>query len=192
METFDCIVSRRSIRSYSDEMVNSNDLNKILEAASYAPSGMNNQKWQFTAIQNNEIINKLNETMKQEILKIPMDENANQLMKFLNKKANDENGNFFYDAKTIVIVSNDKNNPTASADSALAMGNMMLMANDLGLGSVWLNQLNYIGNWPEILKYLNSIGIPEDHVVYGTLAIGYGKGESLKPLERKAKIKIIS
>ena len=48
------ILSRRSIRNYSDKQVSETDLHAILKAAVHAPSGMNYQTWHFTAIQNAE------------------------------------------------------------------------------------------------------------------------------------------
>lgn len=191
METFDCIISRRSVRDYTDEMVKVEDLKKILEAGSYAPSGMNKQTWRFIAIQKNENIQKLDETMKEAILNIPKNNEPNKYMEYLLSKAKDPNASFFYNAKTIILVTNEIENPNAEADSALAMGNMMLMAHDLGLGSVWLNQLGGICHLPELKVLLNSFTLPTGYKVYGTLGVGYAKEKISAPLPRKSDILII-
>lgn len=49
-EVLENIKSRRSVRTYTEQQVSAENLNLILEAATYAPSGMNYQTWHFTAI----------------------------------------------------------------------------------------------------------------------------------------------
>ncbi len=58
------IKSRRSVRTYTEQQVSAGDLNLILEAAAYAPSGMNFQTWHFTAIQDAAVLTELNEKIK--------------------------------------------------------------------------------------------------------------------------------
>lgn len=53
-ETLQTIKARRSVRAYTEQQVSAEDLNLILEAATYAPSGMHLETWHFTAIQNKE------------------------------------------------------------------------------------------------------------------------------------------
>ena len=63
-EVLENIKSRRSVRTYTERQVSAGDLNLILEAAAYAPSGMNFQTWHFTAIQNAAVLTELNEKIK--------------------------------------------------------------------------------------------------------------------------------
>ena len=63
-EVLENIKSRRSVRTYTERQVSAGDLNLILEAAAYAPSGMNFQTWHFTAIQNAAVQTELNEKIK--------------------------------------------------------------------------------------------------------------------------------
>lgn len=60
-EVLENIKSRRSVRTYTEQQVSAENLNLILEAATYAPSGMNYQTWHFTAIQDADILRELNE-----------------------------------------------------------------------------------------------------------------------------------
>lgn len=53
------IMPRRSVRSFKPDQIKDEELNKILEAAIYAPSGMNKQSWKFTAIQNSSKVEEL-------------------------------------------------------------------------------------------------------------------------------------
>ena len=60
-EVLENIKSRRSVRTYTERQVSAGDLNLILEAAAYAPSGMNFQTWHFTAIQDAAVLTELND-----------------------------------------------------------------------------------------------------------------------------------
>lgn len=63
-EVLENIKARRSVRTYTEQQVSAGDLNLILEAAAYAPSGMNFQTWHFTAIQDAAVLTELNEKIK--------------------------------------------------------------------------------------------------------------------------------
>lgn len=63
-ETLQTIKARRSVRAYTEQQVSAEDLNLILEAATYAPSGMHLETWHFTAIQNKEVLEELNDKSK--------------------------------------------------------------------------------------------------------------------------------
>ena len=69
---------------------------------------------------------------------------------------------------------------------------MMLMANALDLGSVWINQLRWLGENPVLLDAMRELGLEEDERVYGALAIGYADSEDglpiRKPLDRTGNI----
>ena len=64
-EVLENIKSRRSVRAYTEQQVSAEDLNLILEAATYAPSGMNFQTWHFTAIQDAAVLTELNENLRE-------------------------------------------------------------------------------------------------------------------------------
>lgn len=63
-ETLQTIKARRSVRAYMEQQVFAEDLNLILEAATYAPNGMHLETWHFTAIQNKEVLKELNDKIK--------------------------------------------------------------------------------------------------------------------------------
>src|SRR5690554_2426558 len=163
------ILTRRSIRKYQDKQIKLIELQAILEAGSFAPSGMNKQSWKFTAIHNKKILKEVNETIRQTIL---MNEN-NPYYKRLSEKARDVNVNFLYNASTYVLVSNSKTNYNSMADSALAIGNMMLAAHSLGIGSCWLNQLPRLSEYQPMKQLLIKLAVPKNHVVYGSVVFGY-------------------
>lgn len=82
---------------------------------------------------------------------------------------------------SLVIVSNDPTQWWAGMDCACAIENMFLAARSLGIGSCWINQLGTTCDDPEVRAYLTSLGVPENHKVYGCVALGYqAEGVSLK------------
>lgn len=68
-EVLENIKARRSVRAYTDRQVSEEDLQAILEAATFAPSGMHLETWHFTAIQNADKLAELNERIKALLLK---------------------------------------------------------------------------------------------------------------------------
>ena len=117
-ETIQTLLTRRSIRKYQDIQVKENDLNLILKAGSYAPTGMGDQPWHFVAIQNPEV--------KERLLRICREKNG-------------DNGDPFYGAPTIILVFVNMEACQPVKDGAQALGNMANAAASLGLGSCWIN-----------------------------------------------------
>lgn len=164
------ILTRRSIRAFSEKDIERTDLEQILKAGLYAPSGMNRQTWQFTAIVNRDKI---------------------QLLAKLIEKKLERKGYNFYNPSVIVLVSNEKTSAWAKEDSACALENMFLAAHSLGIGSVWINQLKDICDDTEIRQYLNEMGIPVEHNVYGVAALGYAVNEPHQDVVKKGIVKIV-
>jgi nitroreductase len=98
------------------------------------------------------------------------------------------NSNFLYNAPTFVIVSHLKNDGNALPDSALAMGNMMVAAHSLGIGSCWVNQLPGMTNMPLIMELLRELDIPENHIVFATAVFGYSDEV---PKQKEPRLEII-
>ncbi|MBR0596991.1 nitroreductase family protein [Sinanaerobacter chloroacetimidivorans] len=185
------IMTRRSIRKFRSEQITDQELQDILLAGSYAPSGMGLQTWKFTAIQGRDAMQKVNESIRQALLSIPVTAETHPYVASLIEKAKDETADFLYHAPTYIIVSNLKDSGNAMPDSALAIGNMMLAAHSLGVGSCWLNQLPGLTHMPVIRQLLNELDIPENHIIYGTVVLGYPADEPNPAAPRKDVINII-
>ena len=149
-EVLENIKSRRSVRTYTEQQVSAENLNLILEAATYAPSGMNYQTWHFTAIQDADILRELNEKIKGAFAK--SDEPR------LQERGHSETYCCYYHAPTLVIVSNEPTQWWAGMDCACAIENMFLAAHSLGIGSCWINQLGTTCDDPEVREYITSLG----------------------------------
>lgn len=168
-EVMENIKTRRSCRSFTDQSICKEDLDRILEAGIYAPSGMNRQTWQFTVLRKKENIRKL----------------ARTVADVLGRGADYD----FYDPVVFVLVSNERENPNGAADVACALENMFLAAHDVGIGSCWINQLKEICDEKEIRELLDSYGIPENHVVWGCASLGYPAGPAKEAVKNPSVIK---
>lgn len=179
------IFTRRSIRNYQETQVSEEDLNQILKAAVYAPSGSNSQTWLFTAIQDKNVLQKLNELVRRGFLEWQPGEKEYPAKLGAKKRAESEAFNFYYHAPTLVIASNVPDYANAMADCSAALQNIFLSAHSLGLGSCWINQLTWLNSNAGVREYLAELGLPKEHVICGAAAIGYRSGELPKAPARK-------
>ena len=164
-ETLQTIFTRRSIRSFTDQPISKEYLDLLVQAALCAPSGMGLQTWQFTVVSSREKIDRL----------------AQVIGKTLNRENYD-----MYRPAALIIPSNEKESRFGKEDDACAMENIFLAAHSLGIGSVWINQLQGICDESAVREVLRELQIPDSHVVYG-LAAG-----PVKEKERTGKVVVIS
>lgn len=179
------IMERRSIRSYTGEQISDEALDTILKAAIYAPSGSNSQSWQFTVLQNKSILERLNQEIREAFQKLEVDESTYRSLVGGKKASVNSDYSFYYHAPTLIIASNVKTYPNAMADCAAAIQNMLLTAHGLDLGSCWINQLTWFGDKPKVRATLTELGVPENHVICGSVAVGYRAGQLPKAPARK-------
>lgn len=184
----DFIKSRRSTRKFKNEAVPEELVEQVVEAGRYAPSGGNSQSTHFIVIENRSVLTKLADLAKAEFAK--MEITPGMYKSIVNSINASKNGNyvFHYNCPVLIVTTNKKNYGNNIADCACALENMMLMANSLDLGSVWINQLRWLNENPILLEAMREIGLENDERVYGALALGYADSEdglpSRKTLER--------
>ena len=165
-EIMNVMKERRSIRKFKPDMPSKEDLNQIIEAGLYAASGMGKQAAIIVAVTNKELRDKLSE---------------------MNRRIGgwEEGFDPFYGAPAVLVVLADKNCPTHVYDGSLVMGNLMLAAHDLGIGSCWIHRAKeeFETEWGKEL--LKSLGISGEYVGIGHCALGYADGEIPKAAKRK-------
>ncbi len=164
------LLTRRSVRAFLEKEIPEEELNQILKAAIYAPSGMGRQTWQFTAVTNRAKIQRLASVIAREL---------------------GRDGYTMYDPQVIILPSNAKDSPYGKEDNACALENIFLAAWSFGIGSVWINQLRDICDRPDVRGLLNEWGIPDNHVVYGIAALGYPSSEPKKEVQKIGKTMIV-
>jgi nitroreductase len=174
-----CIRGRRSIRKYKAKRVPKTLIEKILEAATYAPSGMNAQPWRFVVIEDRETIARLSNRTKAILLG---QEWGNEFRHMLAS----EHDVIFYGAPLLILICVQKSEEWKSVnllDCGLAAQNMFLKAHELGLGSCFIGFGNFLNGDCEALE---SVGIPADHELIAPLVFGYPAEEpQTKPRETK-------
>lgn len=159
----DVILTRRSIRCYQKQQISSNELETILEAGSYAPSGKNQQSAKAVVVQSKTVMQKLVR---------------------LAKAAAHVEQNPFYDAPTVVLVFADAVNLTPMEDGCNAIENMMLAAHALGLGSCWIYAAKVLFSTEEGVQLQKEWGLSEAYQIVGSFAVGYPAGEIPLPKPR--------
>ena len=168
MDAMQCLLERRSIRNFTNQKIAREDLEKIVKAAYHAPSARNRQEWQFTVVQNDEKIEALAACLR---VKLGRDEGYN-----------------FYRPNVLILCSIKNDNPHGIEDCAVAMENIMLAAHSLGIGSCWINQFKGVCDDANVRKELDKIGVPSDHVIYGTAALGYAAEDATRNFEKNENV----
>jgi nitroreductase len=177
-ETLKVIRERRTTRRFKAEQIKEEELQTIIEAGIYAPSAHNKQSWNFTVIQNADLIEELNIESK-EAAKNFTDE-------IINKMANNDKFNAFYGAPTVIIVSGDKNGLMPQVDCAAATENMLIAAEALGIGSCWNGFVSILFNSEKGAEYKSKLNIPEGYTPYYAVLLGYKDARISNAPERKA------
>lgn len=190
-EAIQNMITRRSIRAFTDEKVKLDDLQTILMAGSFAPCGKGLQNWRFTAVQNETTLKQVNEAIRLAYLTYPVDASTHPHVLNMIEKAENQQADYMYGAPIFVMVTHLKEESNAMADSALAIGNMMLAAHSLGLASCWLNHLPRLTHQPIVQELLSTLRIPDNHIVYGSFVLGYAKEVVRNVAPRKDVIHII-
>lgn len=165
-ELLEVIKTRRSIRKYKPDMIPKEIIDKIVEAGTYAATGMGQQSPIILAVTNKEVRDKMSKW------------NADIIGKDIDP---------FYGAPVVLVVLADKNRPTAVYDGSLVMGNLMLEAHELGIGSCWIHRAKEEFESEEGKELLKSLGIEGEYVGIGHCVLGYVDGEYPEILARKEK-----
>ncbi len=154
----DVLFKRRSIRKYTDQSVSEKQIEQIIRAGMAAPSAGNQQPWHFIVIRDREMLDQITTFHPYA-----------QMLKESNC--------------AIVVcgdVSLEKHERYWVQDCSAATQNMLLMAHDLGLGSVWLGVFPVEERVQPLRKLLN---LPEGVIPLAVLPVGY-PAESKKPADR--------
>ena len=163
-ETIRNLKERRSVRAYRPEQISEEQLQAILEAGTYAPSGMGRQAAIMVAIQDKETIAKLSR-MNAAVMGADIDP--------------------FYGAPTVVVVLADRSHFTWFEDGCLVMGNLMNAAYAVGVDSCWIHRAKEVFASEEGQAMLKSWGIEGDYVGIGNCILGYRAGDLPEAKPRK-------
>lgn len=163
-EKIQALKTRRSCRSYKSDMIPKDVIAEIIEAGTYAATGMGKQSPIIIAVTDKEMRDKLSK-MNAAVMGADMDP--------------------FYGAPVVLIVLADKSIPTYLYDGSLVMGNLMQAASDLGIASCWIHRAKEEFESAEGKEILASLGITGDYEGIGHCILGYAASEIPAAAPRK-------
>ena len=164
-EALDVLKNRRSIRKYRKEQITEEQLEQILEAGTWAPTGMGKQSPVMVVVQKQELIQKLSK-MNAAVMGVDTDP--------------------FYGAPTVIVVLADKSLAgTYLEDGSLVMGNLLNAAYAVGVDSCWIHRAREVFQTEEGLALLKEWGLNENYVGIGNCILGYRDYEYPQAKPRK-------
>jgi nitroreductase len=181
MNTLEAIKTRRSTRKFKARAVEMEKLQQIVEAGRFGPTGGNAQGNHFFVISNATVLMMLKDMVQTAFAKMELRDDLYKSLKNSIMLSQKGNYSFSYNAPVLIVVANKKDYGNNMADVACAVENMMLAANELDLGSCYINQLKWLNEEPSIRGYLGTLGLKDDERVYASVASGYADTESGLP-----------
>ena len=165
-QTINDILSRRSCKAYRDEMPTKEQLDTVIEAGLYAASGRN---------------------MQGAIMLCVTDKVLRDRLSKLNAGVMGASMDPFYNAPAVIVVLADKTVRTSVYDGSLVMGNLMLAAHSIGLGSCWIHRAKEEFESETGKELLRKWGVEnaENYVGIGHCLLGYRACDYPKASPRK-------
>lgn len=152
-ETIRDLLTRRSVRSYSDRQVPDELVDKIAEAGIWAPTAAGRQHTKLVILTDKELIGEISA---------------------MNAAVMGSSGDPFYGARTIIIVFSDGNDGCCVEDGALVMGNLLNAAHALGVDSCWIHRAKEVFDTARGRQLKALWGVPDSYIGIGNCILGYG------------------
>jgi len=208
-QVLELIRSRRSKRLFKDKPVERDVLEKILEAARFAPSQHNDQSTEFIVIQDTKIIHEITALTAEGIGKLA-GYTKNPIGRMMMRRALGRRGAgtvfelapeleglvslfksgtdwILRKAPTLILFCADSaGGYFAGVNANLALQNAALAAETVGLGCFYAGFVVTIAESDDRIARL--VSLPETHKIYGALAIGYPRLKFKKWPERNPAI----
>lgn len=163
-EALEVLKNRRAIRKYKADQIKDEELNAVLEAGTFAPTGAGTQGVQIVVVQTPEYRDRV---------------------AALNAKVFGKDMDPYYGAPTIILVFETPECFTHELDGAAVCTNMLNAAYAAGLGSCWIHRCKQMFEMEEGKALLKEWGLPEDLVGVASMALGYADCEQPVPKPRK-------
>lgn len=178
---------RKSCRQFENKSIKEEELELILEAGQYAPSGGNSKSAKFVVLKDEKILNKLDQLVQEAFAKMEYREDLYISLKNSIHLSKQGKYHFSYQAPTLILFYNKKSYGNSMADCACALENMTLMATQLKIGSCYINQVHWLTENETIREFLANYNLEEDEDVYCALALGYPQSKEFFERERTIK-----
>ncbi len=159
-ETLQDLKTRRSCRKFKAEQVAEEDLNAILEAGMYAPTGQN---------------------LQSPVMVVLQDPDAIETVSRLNARVGGMELDPFYGAPTVIVVLARRSVRTHVADGNMVIANLLNAAHAVGVDSCYIFRAKEVFDSPEGKALLASWGVDDDYEGVGNVILGYGLPEGIRP-----------
>ncbi|MCC8193395.1 MAG: nitroreductase family protein [Deltaproteobacteria bacterium] len=169
-ETLTVLKERRSIRKFEQRQVTDAELNAVLEAGTYAPSGKGRQPCVVIAVQNKDDLARLSK---------------------MNAAVWGRNVDPYYGAPTVLLVLSNTESDTPVEDGSAVTTYLAVAAAALGLGTCWINRERQMFESEEGKSLLQKWGVTGNYVGVAALSLGYPAGEYPKAAKRKENATVI-
>ena len=163
-ETLKTLIERRSCRSYKQDPIPADILDQILEAGTFAATGMGKQSPIMIAV---------------------TDKNTRDQLSKMNADVMGASNDPFYGAPVVIVVLANRSVPTYLYDGSLVMGNLMNAAYSLGIASCWIHRAKEEFDSAEGKAILKDLGIEGDYEGIGHCILGYAAQENRTAAPRK-------
>ena len=182
MTVADAIYGRRSVRSYTRDVVADAEVRALLQAAVQAPTAMHTEPWLFAVVQDRAALKRYSDVAKATLLAeaelyrdlhdpSPTPKNGGFL-----KALGSPDFNVFYNAGTAIFIGCRATNPFVTADCWLAAENLMLAASAMGLGTCCVGSALPAANAPEVKTELS---VPADVTIVAAIVVGVPSGPAV-------------
>ena len=158
-ETLIDLKTRRSCRKYRPEQISHEQLEAILEAGTYAPTGMNRQDPVIVVVQDPTLLARISR-LNAAVLGAQLDP--------------------FYGAPTLLVVFADRNAPTWMEDGNLVMGNLLNAAHAAGVDSCYIYRAREVFELPEGKALKAKWGLGDSYIGIGNCILGYAAPGGVK------------
>ena len=163
------IMTRRSVRNYTSEPVDREQMAKILECGMYAPSAINMQPWAVRVVDAPDFI--------EGVTNIALEQNP-------ELKEQEGFRNLFRNAPTVAFIACPVESYSGEFDCGLLSENMMLAAWSLGIGSCCLGSVVPVLNSEAAKPYMERLQLPKEYKLMLAIAFGYPEPNSTQEPER--------
>lgn len=155
------IMTRVSVRNFTNEPVSRADLQTLMKVGIQAPSANNRQDWEVRVIDNQQSLKELSDLVKKS-------EGGAQLAQRVGDKT------IFGNAPAVFFIAQETGAPYSGVDTGLLSENIMLAANAMGLGTCYqAGTVRAMTSVPEAVEYLKKLGFSENYELLNIILVGH-------------------
>ena len=170
-EVLKTIAERSSIRAYTDERLTDEEIRAIVTAGLQAPTARNEREIHFTVLDGaNPLLAEIDKECKLSMLEGIADEET-------RKKVESNPNNFYYGAPTVIILSVKKDFFWNKLDAGIAVENMSLAAQSMGLGNLIIGIIDKVMHGEKQAYFADALQFPEDYEFAIAFAVGHRNTE---------------